>query len=119
MRDLIFLHHKISNNDQSADKATVKKNVKREMKNLGLIGDGAYLDLVSIHSPLTDKERRMNSYKALLELQEEGIVKAVGVCNYGVSALSKSLQILSNGEVFVFTNTIYYTYICLTYRTFL
>ena len=89
IRNLVFLHHKISNEDQSTDIAVVKENVKREMKKLGLIGNGAFLDMVSIHSPLTDKEKRLSSYKALLELQEEGSIHAVGVCNFGVGALSK------------------------------
>ena len=91
MRNLIFLHHKISNEDQSTNILSVKNNVKREMAKLGLTGNrsGDYLDMVSIHSPLTDRDRRLNSYAALLELKEEGFVKCVGVCNYGVGALSK------------------------------
>lgn len=92
MRNLVFFHHKISNSDQSASIKEVKQNVRREMRKLGLDGKKSFLDLVSIHSPLTDKERRLTSYRALLELQEEGIIKAVGVCNYGVGALNEIIE---------------------------
>ena len=43
-----------------------------------------YLDMISIHSPLTDKERRLATYQASLELLDSGFVKSVGVCNYGI-----------------------------------
>lgn len=94
LRKLVFLHHKISNADQDLDVEVVKKNVKREIAKLADYQDRdkAYLDICSIHSPLTDKERRLASYRALLELQKEGLVKAVGVCNYGVGALNEIIE---------------------------
>lgn len=85
-RKRLFIAHKVSNKEQSKDKSKVKRAVKDEMRKLQV----NYLDLCSVHSPLTDKEHRLSTYDALLDLQNEGIVKAVGVCNFGVNPLRKS-----------------------------
>ena len=94
-RDQLFISHKLSNSEQSTETAQQKPNqtkvdkasyiaVKRSIKNtIAELGCG-YLDLVSIHSPLTDKDRRLATYQALLDLRDSGFVKAVGVCNYGL-----------------------------------
>ena len=42
-----------------------------------------------IHSPLTNKTRRLTTYEALLDLQAKGTVEAVGVCNFGVRPLTE------------------------------
>ncbi|CDK26172.1 unnamed protein product [Kuraishia capsulata CBS 1993] len=42
-----------------------------------------YLDLVLIHSPLTDKEKRIASWKALQDLKDKGLIRSIGVSNYG------------------------------------
>jgi diketogulonate reductase-like aldo/keto reductase len=84
-RDNLFISHKISNEEQSTDPVVVRRNVKAAIQELGC----QYLDMVSIHSPLTDKARRMTTYNALLDLKESGFVKAVGVCNYGLGPLQE------------------------------
>jgi diketogulonate reductase-like aldo/keto reductase len=95
----LFVSHKVSNEEQSLNRRSVKTAVKKAMSQLQLkttatrtIGNGggnSYLDLVSIHSPLTDRSRRLATYEALLELQQEGIVRAVGVCHYGIGPLQE------------------------------
>ena len=94
-RDQLFISHKLSNAEQSTEVAKQKPNqtkvdkasyiaVKRSVKNtIAELGCG-YLDMVSIHSPLTDKDRRLATYQALLDLRDSGFIKAVGVCNYGL-----------------------------------
>jgi diketogulonate reductase-like aldo/keto reductase len=84
-RQQLFLSHKVSNEEQSTKIVNVKQAVKRQLHHLSV----AYLDLCYIHSPLTDPDRRLTTYQALLELQQEGIIKAIGVCNYGIHPLSK------------------------------
>ena len=86
-REDLFVSHKISNTEQSTDPVAVRRSVKAAIGTLGCL----YLDMVSLHSPLTDKARRLESYKALLDLRDSGFVKAVGVCNYGVGALQELL----------------------------
>ena len=84
-RDELFISHKLSNGEQSTDIVSVKRAVKKSIAELGV----GYLDMVSIHSPLTDKDRRLTTYQALLELRDSGFVKSVGVCNFGVGALQE------------------------------
>mmetsp|Transcript_11521 Transcript_11521/g.24557 ORF Transcript_11521/g.24557 Transcript_11521/m.24557 type:complete len:510 (+) Transcript_11521:2-1531(+) len=84
-RDQLFVSHKLSNEEQSTDILSVKRRIKADIAELGV----GYLDLVSIHSPLTDKARRMASYEALLELRDSGFVRSVGVCNYGLGPLKE------------------------------
>jgi len=84
-RERLFISHKISNAEQSTDAVSVRRSVKKAIAELGV----GYLDMVSIHSPLTDKERRLTTYQALLELRDGGFVKSVSVCNYGVGPLEE------------------------------
>jgi len=87
-REELFLSHKVSNQEQSTSKEDVKKAVRDEIKKLQV----EYLDLCSIHSPLTKKEKRLATYEALLELKEEHLIRTVGVCNYGVYPLDEILS---------------------------
>jgi diketogulonate reductase-like aldo/keto reductase len=40
-----------------------------------------YVDLFLIHDPLSGTERRLQTYKALLEAKENGKIRSVGVSN--------------------------------------
>lgn len=84
-REGLFISHKLSNVEQSTKRVDVQRAVKAQISILGT----QYLDMVSIHSPLTDRTRRLESYAALLELRDAGLVKNVGVCNYGIGALTE------------------------------
>ena len=84
-REGLFIAHKLSNAEQSTKRVDVQRAVKAQISILGT----QYLDMVSIHSPLTDRTRRLESYAALLELRDAGLVKNVGVVNYGIGALTE------------------------------
>mmetsp|Transcript_22480 Transcript_22480/g.53028 ORF Transcript_22480/g.53028 Transcript_22480/m.53028 type:complete len:495 (+) Transcript_22480:183-1667(+) len=84
-RSQLFVSHKLSNKEQSSSILDVKRRVKQTISNLNL----GYLDMVSMHSSLTDKERRSATYLALLELRDGGFIKSIGVCNFGVKALEE------------------------------
>lgn len=84
-REGLFISHKVSNAEQSTKRVDVQRAVKSQIATLGT----QYLDMVSLHSPLTDRDRRRESYAALLELRDGGFVKSVGVCNYGIEALKE------------------------------
>lgn len=83
-REKLFLSHKISNEEQSKDRKAVQTAVQKQFSFLK-----EEIDLVMIHSPLTDQVRRLKTYEALLDLQAKGVVKAVGVCNYGLNPLNE------------------------------
>eukprot|EP00532_Pseudo-nitzschia_australis_P000513 CAMPEP_0168193122 /NCGR_PEP_ID=MMETSP0139_2-20121125/18425_1 /TAXON_ID=44445 /ORGANISM="Pseudo-nitzschia australis, Strain 10249 10 AB" /LENGTH=495 /DNA_ID=CAMNT_0008116431 /DNA_START=50 /DNA_END=1537 /DNA_ORIENTATION=- len=96
-REELFLSHKISNEEQSTDPDKIRKAVSDAIAALGV----NYLDMVSIHSPLTNPETRLATYQALIDLQQGGgaqitktsssppIVRSVGVCNYGLGPLKE------------------------------
>lgn len=83
-RSGVCLAHKISNAEQSIQVSDVQESV---MQTSALFGQK--LNLVMLHSPLTDSERRVASYRALVELQQQKKIGAVGVCNFGVKPLQE------------------------------
>jgi diketogulonate reductase-like aldo/keto reductase len=106
-RQGLFLHYKLANQEQSTDFQSVRQAVERALQLLQV----DYLDMVSIHSPLTDTSRRIATYRSLLELQHPSsqqsstqqlsssslsqkppMVKSIGVCNYGLGPLQELLQ---------------------------
>ncbi|KAL7451968.1 hypothetical protein ACHAWC_003723 [Mediolabrus comicus] len=91
-REGLFISHKISNAEQSNDAVSVRRSVKKAIAELGV----GYLDMVSIHSSLTDKERRLTTYQALLDLRDAGFVKSVGVCNYGIGPLEEIASLVGD-----------------------
>ncbi|TFK53850.1 Aldo/keto reductase [Heliocybe sulcata] len=48
-----------------------------------------YIDLFLIHDPLSGPEKRIQTYKALLESQKAGKIRTVGVSNYGMKHLDE------------------------------
>ncbi|CAK5265791.1 unnamed protein product, partial [Mycena citricolor] len=48
-----------------------------------------YIDLFLIHDPMSGSERRLATYKALLESKTAGKIRTVGVSNYGVHHLEE------------------------------
>lgn len=49
----------------------------------------AYIDLFLIHDPLSGKERRLETYKALQESRAAGKIRTVGVSNYNIHHLEE------------------------------
>lgn len=102
-RRRLFVNHKVSNEEQSESRTKVKRAVKDELKKLKV----DYLDMCSVHSPLTDKKRRLTTYEALLELQNEGVLRSVGVCNYGTNPLSECFTPLALSQTSVMSHSYY------------
>jgi diketogulonate reductase-like aldo/keto reductase len=48
-----------------------------------------YIDLFLIHDPLSGKQKRLETYKALLEAKVAGKIRSVGVSNYNVKHLEE------------------------------
>jgi len=62
-----------------------KAQVDTTLKETGL----DYIDLMLIHAPYGGREARKGAWKALVEAQEEGKVRSLGVSNYGTQHLDE------------------------------
>lgn len=74
-------------------KASIKKSLAK------LQGNGkdpkrtlGYIDLFLIHSPQSNREKRLGTWKALQEAVAEGTIKSIGVSNYGEHHIEEILQ---------------------------
>jgi len=80
-REEVFVTTKVWDSDHGYAEAL--KAGRRSVERLGL----GYVDLLLIHSPGRSEGRIVETYDALLALQEEGLVRSVGVSNFGVPHL--------------------------------
>ncbi|KAI9323454.1 glyoxal reductase [Dichotomocladium elegans] len=86
-REEIFVTTKLW--DTSQGYKTAKEALEKSLAKLGL----SYVDLYLIHSPSPGKALRLETWKALEELQKEGRIKSIGVSNYGVHHLKELLEV--------------------------
>ncbi|MGI4880798.1 MAG: aldo/keto reductase [Janthinobacterium lividum] len=77
----IFVTTKLWNGDQGRDAARVAFD--RSFAELGL----DWLDLYLIHWPVPSKELFTETWRALIELRDEGRVRSIGVSNFTVAQL--------------------------------
>jgi diketogulonate reductase-like aldo/keto reductase len=82
-REDIFFTSKIPTRRLSYEKA--KAQIETTFKETGL----DYVDLMLIHAPYGGREARKGAWKALVEAQEEGKVRSLGISNYGVHHLDE------------------------------
>jgi diketogulonate reductase-like aldo/keto reductase len=94
-REELFVTTKLWNDDQGYESGL--KAFDESLKRLGL----EYVDLYLIHWPGTD--RRAEAWKALQEIQIQGLAKNIGVSNYTVRHLE---EVLSSSKVVPAVNQI-------------
>ena len=82
-RDQIFVTTKVWNADQGFD--TTLRAFDTSLAKLQL----SALDLYLIHWPLPKRDKYLDTWRALIRLQEEGRVKAIGVCNFNAEHLDR------------------------------
>lgn len=89
-REQVFFTTKLWNTQQGYDETrTALKEISAEVE--PYIG---YVDLLLLHSPLTGRERRLGSWKALEEAVEAKApleIKSIGVSNFGIEHLKELL----------------------------
>ena len=82
-RDEIFITTKVWNSDQGKDKA--RMSVERSLKAIGL----DQLDLVLIHWPAPKQDLYVETWKALIGMREEGLIRSIGVSNFNEDHLDR------------------------------
>lgn len=83
-REELFITTKVWNNDQGYDQTL--KAFEESRKRLGL----EYIDLYLVHWAVLDKYRE--TWKALIHLYQEGVVKAIGVSNHQIPHLKQIIE---------------------------
>ncbi|KAJ8659795.1 hypothetical protein O0I10_004388 [Lichtheimia ornata] len=86
-REEIFVTTKLWDTSQGYQEA--KAAFEKSITALGL----DYIDLYLVHSPSPGKKLRLESWKALEEIQKSGKVKSIGVSNYGIHHLKELLEV--------------------------
>jgi diketogulonate reductase-like aldo/keto reductase len=75
-REEMFITTKLNNNAHGFDAAQTA--CRESLDKLGL----DYLDLYLIHWPLPAKNRYIETWKALISLRDEGLIRSIGVSNF-------------------------------------
>src|SRR4029079_13734692 len=75
-REDVFITTKCFNTDHGYEEA--RHAFKQSLERLGL----DHLDLYLIHWPVPSRDRYVETWKAFIELQSEGLVRAIGVSNF-------------------------------------
>lgn len=85
-REELFITTKVWNADQGYD--STLEALETSLEKLGL----DYVDLYLIHWPMPEKDKYIETYKALEKLYEDGKVKAIGVCNFEIEHLQRLMD---------------------------
>lgn len=65
---------------------------KSLLESLDRVSGFKYINLVLVHSPQSNREKRLGTWKLLQEAVDSGIVKSIGVSNYGERHLQELLD---------------------------
>ncbi|KAG1745130.1 NADP-dependent oxidoreductase domain-containing protein [Suillus paluster] len=85
-RKNIFITSKVFHSDFTYDRTMAA--VKDSVANLGSC-KSSYYDLYLTHSALGGKDARLAAYKALLDAKADGLIRSVGVSNYGAKHIEE------------------------------
>jgi len=86
-RDEIFITTKITNTNQGYEKS--KQTFEESLKDL----QSDYVDLLLIHWPnISDFDRTIDTWRALVDLQEQGLCRSIGVSNFDISLTEQLLR---------------------------
>lgn len=82
-REDVFFTSKVPSRELCYE--NTKRQVGNTLRETGL----DYIDLMLIHAPYGGRDGRKGAWKALVEAQEEGKIRSLGVSNYGVHHLDE------------------------------
>jgi 2,5-diketo-D-gluconate reductase A len=85
-RGEVFITTKCANDDQGYEQAKHAFNASLERL------ETDYLDLYLIHWPVPAHDRYVDTWRAFIELQHEGLVRSIGVSNFQPAHLERLIQ---------------------------
>ena len=85
-RDEVFITTKVWNNEQGRDKA--RFSVERSLKAIGV----ETLDLVLIHWPVPSQDLYVETWKAFIDMRDEGMITSIGVSNFNAAHLERIIE---------------------------
>jgi 2,5-diketo-D-gluconate reductase A len=85
-REQLFITTKLWNSRHGYDEAL--RSFDKSLSRLGL----DYIDLFLIHWPVPRQDRYVEAWRALVELQRQGRVKAIGVSNFNIEHLQRIID---------------------------
>ena len=83
-RDELFVTTKLWNDDQKQPREALQESLKKLKLD--------YVDLYLIHWPVPATNHYVDAWKSLIELQQQGLAKSIGVCNFQVHHLQKIID---------------------------
>ncbi len=85
-RDEVFITTKCWNDSQGYDEAT--RALKQSLERLEL----EHVDLYLIHWPAPARDRYVDTWRAFIDLQREGLVRSIGVSNFQADHLERIID---------------------------
>lgn len=82
-REEVCVTSKVWNRDQGRDKA--RASVERSLKSIGV----DQLDLVLIHWPVPSQDLYVETWNAMIEMRNEGLMRSIGVSNFNADHLAR------------------------------
>lgn len=85
-REQVFVTSKVWNNDHGYDETTAAVN--GSMRRLGL----DYVDLFLIHWPIPSQDKYVDTWRALIDLRDQGKLRSIGVSNFHAPHLARIID---------------------------
>ncbi|EMH4163901.1 2,5-didehydrogluconate reductase DkgA [Pluralibacter gergoviae] len=83
-REELFITSKLWNDDQKRPAEALRESLDKLQLD--------YLDLYLIHWPVPAIDRYVEAWKGLIDLQQQGLIKSIGVCNFQAPHLQRLID---------------------------